>query len=513
MKRIIVLTAMFVSLGATLARAGEPGGDVNSAVLKETVVRNSLWRGSPSAAGLAFQPYTVFNTLDLGYNGAFGEYRKIGDGKASNEIAVSTAGAAYLGKFLVTGDFSFKNIIDKDALYNVLRYEIEDNMPFYPMDDKSSGWTRQAYELHASLTSPVLWDFVSFGVSGEYFTKVAAKQLDPRGESYSYGALIRPSVAFSFGESVLALNGLYADYYERSTPSNNNNWESPKIWQHRGLGESTQGKVGGNDGMKTIVYRTTKLGGGLQYSYADALYIGAEFIHRTTDAKENLSLPKRLGSIAENDITLDAAWLFGENKSDKLSLGGKFSLTDGIEYVQKLNTTAFQQEWMVISSNSMSTYTDVRAHLGYDHLFGAGDARGYSWKVGAEADFRIFDQSYLSPASTSNAMRAYGGVLADKQFKFRNSALLLGVNCGYAAGFGSGYVCGNGKAYATPKAAMQEQLDFLNADYIKAGGRAELSIETGTKVNWLIAARADWIGATALGKDRIAASFSFGILF
>ena len=135
--------------------------------------------------------------------------------------------------------------------------------------------------------------------------------------------------------------------------------------------------------------------------------------------KENPKLPKRLGSIKENDITLDASWFFGKNKSNKLALNVLCSLTDGIEYVQKLNTTAYQQEWMVLNENEMTTFTGINATIGYDHLFGVSDPKGYSWKVGGEARFEMFNQSYLSPASTSDAMRIYGGVLADKHFKIR----------------------------------------------------------------------------------------------
>ena len=97
--------------------------------------------------------------------------------------------------------------------------------------------------------------------------------------------------------------------------------------------------------------------------------------------KENPKLPKRLGSIKENDITLDASWFFGKNKSNKLALNVLCSLTDGIEYVQKLNTTAYQQEWMVLNENEMTTFTGINATIGYDHLFGATGDGDYDWKV------------------------------------------------------------------------------------------------------------------------------------
>ncbi len=504
---------MFVCLGALTARAGEPAGTARNMVLKETAERNALWAGSSSAAGLAFSPYGIFNSLDLSYDGGFGEFRKNGAGKTTSEISLNTSGSAYIGKFLATGGFSFRNIFDRDALYNVLMYELEDNMPYYPIDDKSSGWNRQEYLLNAGLSSPVLWDRVAFGLSFDYTAKVGAKQLDPRGETYRYSVKVTPSVAVRLGRSILGISGFYVNGFERAEVSNNNNWENPKVWEHRGLGESTQNKVGGNDGMKTHTYRTHRYGGALQYSLGEVLFIEAGLEHRTTLGLENPKLPKKLGSISENDIMLNAAWLFGKGKSDKLSIDAQCSLTDGIEYVQKLNTTAYQQEWMVLSTNEMSSFTGISARLGYDHLFDASDPRGYSWKVGAEASFDLFDQSYLSPASTSDAMRVYGGVLADKHFRMRKSSLVLGLHAGYAAGLGAGYNCLSTKIYDTPKTMLTDQSDWLNASFVKAGGRVDWTFREGRKVSWTLGARADYIRAVALGKDRTVCSASFGILF
>lgn len=124
---------------------------------------------------------------------------------------MGTSGGAYIGKFLATGGFSFRNIFEHDALYNVLMYELEDNMPYYPVDDKSSGWNRQEYLLNAGLSSPVLWDRVSFGVKVDYTTKVGAKQLDPRGETYKYSVTVKPSVAVLLGQSLLGLSGTYTN--------------------------------------------------------------------------------------------------------------------------------------------------------------------------------------------------------------------------------------------------------------------------------------------------------------
>ena len=168
---------------------------------------------------------------------------------------------------------------------------------------------------------------------------------------------------------------------------------------------------------------------------------------------------------------------------------------------------------MVLNENEMTTFTGINATIGYDHLFGASDPKGYSWKVGGEARFEMFNQSYLSPASTSDAMRIYAGVLADKHFKIRKSSLLVGLHAGYAVGLGDGYTCLSAKVYPAPVAMMNDQSDWLNASYLKAGGRVDWTVSSGKRVNWVLGAKASYISALDLDKDRILCSATFGILF
>lgn len=514
-RRIITVSAILLALGTVSSRAEGDGGNIKNTALQETARRNSLWNGSTCGAGLSFAPYGIFNALTLDYDGGYGDFRRNGDGESSSAVSVNTSGAAYIGKFLARGGFSFKDTFDRDALYNVLLYELEDNMPFYPIDDKSSGWNRQEYRLNAGLSSPVLWNRAAFGLDFDYSAKVGAKQLDPRGETFKYGVTVRPSVAVRLGrKSILGVSGSYSDSFERAKVSNNNNWINPTVWEHRGLGESTQGKVGGNDGMKTHTYRTDRYGAALQYSFGDIFFVEAGYERRTTSGIENPGLPKRLGSVKEDGFTLDAAWIFGRDKSDKLSLDAEFGLTKGLEYVQKLNTAAYQQEWTLISTNEMSSFTQGSARLGYDHLFGASDPRGYSWKAGAELSFDMLKESYLSPASTLDAMRVYGGLLAERHFKFRRgSSLLIGIHAGYAAGFGAGYSCLGTGTHETPKAMLADQADYLNASCLRAGGRIDWTFAQSRRVSWNLGAKASYIRAFALGKDRTVCSASLGILF
>ena len=60
---------------------------------------------------------------------------------------------------------------------------------------------------------------------------------------------------------------------------------------------------------------------------------------------------------------------------------------------------------------------------------------------------------------------------------------------------------------------MKDQSDWLNASYIKAGGRIDWTVSSGRRVNWVLGGKASYIGASELDKDRIICSATFGILF
>ena len=95
----------------------------------------------------------------------------------------------------------------------------------------------------------------------------------------------------------------------------------------------------------------------------------------------------------------------------------------------------------------------------------------------------------------------------------KKSSLLVGIHAGYALGLGEGYKCLSAKAYPAPIAMMNEQSDWLNASYVKAGGRVDWTITSGSKVNWVLGGKVSYIGALELNKSRILCSATFGILF
>lgn len=514
MKVRITLTAGFLLLAAAgnlFAENAKP----SSPAMVETTLRNTLWFGTETAAGLAFSPLKAHNVLDLNYAGKFGEYSRAQDAVTSNGISVSTSGALMLGKFNLWGEFSFNNLFEKGARFNCIRYEVPENMPYYLADSFQSGWNRQEYDLSLKGASPVLWDHVSFGLSAEYLTRVGAKQKDPRCETYNYQIKAVPSLAIGLGGGhVLGINGFFRYGHERSTPSINNAMVDQKVFITTGLGEYILGKVGGNDGQKTWFYRDYEYGGGIQYSYeADVkLLLNADFHMDREDATTAPKLLKRMGTSKEMNISGDFTALFGNCLSDRLKAAAEYSTTKGIEYVQSLNTEAFNQRWEVISENEMSNFRFMEVSLSYDHLFGATGDGDYDWKVLGELSYISRNYSYNLPLSTFDASSLYAGAGGCWNGKFGKADLLVSVKAGYSKALSGEYLYGGTKGDSELQNLYLHDIAFYGTDNLRTTAGLTCTVHA-RKTHFRIGIQGSYILPFGLKTNRILCSSTFGIIF
>ncbi len=514
MKRIALIGLLF-GLGISGARAGDSPYTINSQVLKENNFRNSLWMESYNAAGLAFRPFRLYNDLDISYDGEFGEFRPQQQATGMNSISLNTSGSTYLGKFLIWGGFSFRNIFEQGVEYNAMSYGIEDDMPYFVADANPSPWQKQEYDLQAKIASPVLWERVSFGLGVHYVTKVGAKQLDPTVETYKYNIEIVPSVTVNLGKGhYLGINGLYDNQFEIANPSLNNQWESQRVYIGRGLGEAFTHKIGDNDGMQDSMFSTSRYGGGIQYGYSGNVEFIADFNFIIKDVlmRNNPKQPRTYGGTRRNGITGRIELLFGEGRSNRLQLDGEYRDTRGTEYTQAFNSSAGMQLWETLSTVEMSSYRYTSARLGYDHQFGASDKRGYSWMVGAGAAFEMKDDSYYLPASSFNYTNAMAEVFGARQFKFRKSSLLIRLEAGYSLNLGGEYVYGGSYPDYPTVELYRQDIIFHTADLFKAGGRISYTINV-KRVNFAFNLTADWFRPAGMDMDRTVCKGSFGIIF
>lgn len=522
MKRITLIT-LLSCLGALCAQAvnntaneSNPSYRISNEVLKETNFRNAPWMESNNTAGLAFRPFEMYKDLNVSYENNSGEFRPQQEAANFNNVNVNTSGSTYLGKFLVWGSFSFQNTIEKGCNMNALMYEVEDDMPYYPIDTtKNSRWQKQKYELQAKLASPVLWDRVAFGIDFNYVNKVGAKQLDPRAETYKYSLNVKPSVTVRLGKSYIGISGIYQNGHERSTPSNENNWVDQRIYKHKGLGEGILSKVGGNDGIKTYMFKNNVFGAAVQYGYAgnSEFLADIEFTKNQTDVISNPKLPYKEGTANRTEIQGKLTYLFGNNKSNNLWLNGQYRSTAGTEYIQKVTTESnTNQYYQVISENEMSKYKNILVSFGYDHQFGSADPRGYDWIVGIKGDFLMKNEIYYMPESTFKAKTLFADVFGGKQFKFKTSTLLVKVNGGYGMGLGADYVfMGKNQTY-TPVDMYRNNCEYLNTAYAKGGAAVSYTFNFA-KIGFIASVMADYIKPMGVATDRLVAKASLGIVF
>ena len=477
--------------------------------------RSALWFSTSNAAALAVDTLAQYGTLEMRYNGGSGDLRKQQTAQSFNDVSFYTDGAAKIGGFRLWGDFEFQNNFEKGSRYNTILYEVFEDMPYYAVDTAASGWTKQAYLMSAKVSSPVLWDHVSFGLGVRYDTKVGAKQKDPRCEVYKYDVSVFPSVAAVFGSNTVGLYGVYTHGFERSVPGNENYRKSQMVFLSKGLGEGILTKVGDNDGLKTCYYKANTFGGGLQYGYKGGFNLLADLGFTMTKqvGEQNPMLPKSLGNIERINVTADVRAEFGSERQHSVGLQGLLRSTNGIELLQSLSTEAFNQSWVTIGENAMTLFNYVDAGLSYDFFGGRNAATGYSWNAGADLAFTMRDYSYSLPEATLDASSLLATVRGAKQLTFSETTLLLGAKAGYNVGLGGEYIYNNGTKTQWLQDFYRSDLVFFTDSYLIAGLTVGSSFPLGSRIRGTACADASY--ATVLGesRSRILANISFGIVF
>lgn len=526
-KRKTILTAILMTLTLAVPTAGAQG--IYSPATSEVNFRNSLWWDTDNSAALAFRPINLYGDLSASYQREDGNFHRAMEAENSDIAKVRSSGAANVAGSLMWGEFSISDIFERGVKHNALYYEIPEDMPYFVADTVgASRWNKQAYEMRARLSSPVLWRRLSFGIDLAYSDKVGAKQRDPRVETKLYDLSVKPSLAWKISEhSLLGLNGLYERGLERSTPTNKQYRFNQGVFLTRGLGIGSGGVVGGNSGLNTFYYNRQSYGGGLQYEFTGGglrLLAEAGFAKKNIDIYEQPTLPRRRGSTKSTLADGGVSLLWGKNFSDKLAIQAMYRATDGIEHQQQYINETLNQHWETIVANEMSDFDRIGAMVSYNHLFGADKARGYSYKAGIRAGYDKEDDSYLMPACEWNWSAAYAGLDGGAQWVKGRSSWLLEAGVLYNKSLSSEYIFG-GDAEKNAKIVdiYREDLLYRSFDYLRADLAVSYSLK-GKKVSYVWEAGGYWyesIGSASVptewglaeSADRLLARFSFGIIF
>jgi len=460
----------------------------------------ALWFNSTNAAGMILTPMTNYNILSVGYDIKNGEYRLQQEGDRNN-LNINTAGARSLGNARVWGEFTYQNSTIKDTRYNTILLEPRYDMPYYIADPNLSYWKRQTYEMSVKGASPILWDLVGFGVSANYFTKVGAKQIDPRCTSFKYGISVIPSAVFTFGEKHSAgISFTYVNSFERTSPTNSNNQQEQSAYLMKGLGNYADGVVGSLNSLGTYYYKENKIGAALQYGFnGDSFDVLAEAknTYQVIDVMQSPTKPQRMGSTVQK-ITGGNIQAIINPEGDltgKITLDGYRKNTDGIEYIQEIDKSYEVQQWVTIAKYIRSTYQFTAASLKYD-LYRNSDA-GYNWMAGIQGIYSNRADEYIVPNSTFKAENIYGEIYGKKNIMAGDNSILIGINAGYNYNLNGSYSYnGSNPESRVVKDMYEKDLAVMSANYYQFGVNINASFPIWKGTSLYVAGNCQYLRST-----------------
>ena len=479
---------------------------------REVMESRSLWTATDNAAAFSFSPLPHFGLVGVKGSRQEGEFRPAREASGSTSITAMAAGDATVGKLFLLGDFAFRNIFDNGCNYNTNQYEPTDDMPYYILDTNPSRWIRQEYDMRVRASLP-LSSVLAAGLDVHYIDKVGAKQKDPRSETYVMDIDIRPSLAWKPAQAHLfGVSFLFLYDYERAYPSNNNYRIDQKTVCTLGLGEVNNSYVGGNNGLKEYYYTRYLYGGALHYAYEGDFALRAELrgLMGSTEVEHKKALPESKGRTETLRIDASALLLWGE-KANRLEVKALYRATDGIEKVQRLDDTAFNQQWITIATNHMSDYDRMEASLEYDHIFGL-NGLSYVWSTGGRVHFANEFDAYLLPASSFNWTRLGAEAFASRRFSVRKSSLYARAGIGYDKSLNGEYVYGGVKTDSPAIGLYQEDIAFYSADCAQVRASATWSL-THRKTCFNLGLEGGFKKALSGEGSRFSAALSFDIFF
>lgn len=429
MKKILIVAALVFSF---VAGASAQEGKTAYPAMMEISRAKASWFKTSNAAGMVVTPLYQYADLSVGYKSATGEFRRMQEGDVS-ALNVNTSGTGKVGGFTFWGEFDYNNVTSKETKFRTMNIDLEDDMPFYVADRNMSEWKHQAYELKAKVATPLLWDRLSFGVYGNYYAKSGAKQIDPRCTDYLYGIVVEPSALLKLGKHNLGLTFKYKVGHDRTVPVNSNNQQDQNIFIMRGLGNYTEGVIGGIGGLSTFYYNLTKIGGAFQYGFATENFNAvaeAYYTEQAIDVRQTPSKPQAMGSTFQKIAggSFNTALNCGKN-THSLSVNGLYRKTNGIEYVQVLNTDYEVQMWETISESVRSTYE--LTEVDYEYNFFRNSDYGYNWMAGLSGSYSSREDKYLTPEARLKITNFFNKLFVKKNIMLNEASLVVGIEGGY----------------------------------------------------------------------------------
>ncbi len=513
------LNIILMALGLSVSFAASAQEIVREPQIEMNLER-SLWWGSNNAAGMSVMPLSKYSIVGLDYKIEKGDFKLTQDGEKESVVGFNTNGATSVGKTQLWGTFDYKNIVENDASFITNLYDPHRDMPYYVADAVMSKFKKQAYDLGVKAAFPQLWGFVTPGIDLQYTTQTGAKQRDPRSVTYYLTVKANPSFLFELsGKSNLGVTVNYEYLYERSTFNRSDTEVDCPVFIMRGLGNYTSDFVSGSVGVGTFFYKGNRIGGGLQYGFNNdngfSALVDAAYTYKVEDAFQTPTKKETMGSTRQ-DLWKVSAQLLNENAENmqKLAISFLDRKTDGIEYIQELDSSFEVAEWITLAKYVRSKYSFRNVALKYD--FFAKDGASYSWRAGIEGDYSLKSDEYLLPASSLEAENMLWNVYAKKNFVWgEDNSLLAGLNVGYNQNLKGEYnYTGAYETSETVTNMYKNDIMYMSSDYWKFGAEASFSTVVSAATSLVVKGQLEYYSPKDSSfSKRVYAGVSVGITF
>lgn len=518
-KYIVGAGVLLLTLFIAQVAAAQNKAEQNSPVSLELLKARSLWFNTGNGAGMVFDNFETFSTIEARYSMKSGDFKFKQDGQDESTLGVTSEGGKSIGKAFAWGKFSYNNITQKKTLFNTAMLDPYRGVPYYPVDPNLSDWKKQEYNLQMKVASKPLWDKWVFGIQANYTAQTGAKQMDPRSEVYFYSINVKPGVAAMFGEHKVGLNFEYENLVDETRRHTNSNGQlNQDVFVMKGLGNHYTSVIGGLQSLSSFISNGNKVGGELQYSYgfSDIKFLfNGGYTFRAEDVISNVTKPKKEGSVKEENISANLSIIKeGENLS-RLDISYNSNRIKGIEYVQVLDNTYEVQRWVDVYSSIRSTYAQDDIVASYDFYRGA--SHEYKWKAGLFANYRLNDDIYLMPKSQRKVENLYLGVNAkvNVPLKLANK-FIAGADFIYKNNMDGFYNYGG----AAPTSIvitdfMTPDFEFMKQSYYKIGAEVSYFANVGksNKTGAFIKIALDYYKPTQGEGDRVQTTFGIGLTF
>lgn len=487
---------------------------------RETLLGSALWLHSSNSAGLALDSLGRMSSLSLEAFHEQGGLKSVWSGERENDIRVAVDGITEAGGMTLYGDFSYDYISQSGVEYNASLYEPSYDQPYFVADYSVSDWKKQAYDMGFRAASPLFWNGrAAFGFEARYKALVGAKQIDPRTETFRYDISLAPSVAVRLGEhSSLGLGLEYLHSFERSRPSVENDWVTPRVAIMRGLGFYTAGTAGGNLGFDIFYYKKDQFGASMQYmldSGSADLLVDAGATYSVTPVTENPELPRMRGRTEKLAFSLKVLGNFGKKKNHRIRLSADWGSTSGYEYNQQLDNSPGASRWVTISNPLMSTYDILEAGASYVWYAGLDGVGEYDFKAGVNADMFLMMQEYVVPLSRFNAVNAAAHVFAGWNLRLGAGRLLPSLSVGYRVSPSGEYLySGSSNTDSVIVTDMYpSELRFLTADRLESGAGVTWAFGIGDASTLSVRLAGGYDHSFSIGEHRLRANLGIQYLF